>query len=182
MKMKKQLNNLLMIAGTGRNVGKTMLACKLIGQFSHQDVVGIKVSPHFHQQAEGQKILVQRPDFMIIEETSASTSKDSSRMLQAGASKVYYIQTHDRIIGEPFRIILSMLPENQPVICESGALLAYAKPALFFLVYKNGGVQTKPGLDSIDYDHDQKIAFDGEGFDFNFEKIRFEDHSWVLKK
>jgi hypothetical protein len=137
--MIQHLNNLLMIAGTGRNVGKTMLACKLIGQFSHQGVVGIKVSPHFHQQAEGQKILVQNPDFIIIEETSAFTSKDSSRMLQAGASKVYYIQTHDRIIGEPFRIILSMLPENQPVICESGALLMFAKPALFFFFIKKAG-------------------------------------------
>jgi len=170
-----------MIAGTGRNVGKTMLACRLIGQFSHLDVVGIKISPHFHQQTEGQKILVQSPDFMIIEETSASTSKDSSRMLQAGASKVYYIQTNDRIIEEPFQWILSKLPKNQPVICESGALLMFAKPALFFLVYKKGGVQTKPGLNSIDYDPDQKIAFDGEGFDFDFEKIGFENNAWVLK-
>lgn len=171
-----------MIAGTGRNVGKTLLACKLIGQFSHLDVVGIKVSPHFHQQAEGQKILVQSPDFMIIEETSASTLKDSSRMLQAGASKVYYIQTHDRIIGEPFGLILSMLPENQPVICESGALLMFAKPALFFLVYEKGGVQTKPGLERIDYEPNQKIAYDGEGFDFDFHKIGFENNAWLLKK
>ncbi len=180
--MKKQLNNLLMIAGTGRNVGKTMLACRLIAQFSHQNVIGIKVSPHFHQQAEGQKILVQKSDFVIIEETATGTSKDSSRMLQAGASKVFYIQTHDRIIEDPFRKILSMLPENQPVICESGTLLEYARPGLFFLVYKKGETQTKPGLNSIDYDPDQKIAFDGEVFDFDFEKIRFENHVWVLKK
>jgi len=30
------------------------------------------------------------------------------------------------------------------------------------------------------FDPDQKIAFDGEGFDF--EKIGFEDHAWVLKR
>jgi hypothetical protein len=180
--MKKELNNLLMIAGTGRNVGKTMLACRLIAQFSHQNVIAIKVSPHFHQQADGQKILLQSPDFVIIEETTTGISKDSSRMLQAGASKVFYIQTRDRIIEEPFRKILSMLPENQPVICESGAMLEFARPALFFLVYKKGESQSKCGLERIDYHPDQKIAFDGEGFDFDFKKIKFEDYAWVLKK
>jgi hypothetical protein len=50
------------------------------------------------------------------------------------------------------------------------------------VVYKKGGAQAKPGLESIDYNPDQKIAFDGEGFDFDFEKIGFENNSWVLKK
>jgi len=179
--MAKNICNLLMIAGTGRNVGKTMLACRLIAQFSHQNVIAIKVSPHFHQQADGQKILFQNPDFVIIEETATGTAKDSSRMLQAGASKVFYIQTRERIIEEPFRKILSMLPENQPVVCESGAMLEFARPALFFLVYKKGESQSKPGLERIDYHPDQKIAFDGEGFDFDFDKIGFENYAWVLK-
>jgi hypothetical protein len=180
--MKKSLSNLLIIAGTGRNVGKTKLACKLIGQFSQCEVIGIKASPHYHQQHEGQKVIAQSSDFVIIEEMETGTSKDSSRMLQAGASKTFYIQTYDRNIEEPFRLILSMLPENQPVICESGALLQFAKPALFFLVYQKGQTQVKQGLEKIDYEPDLKIAFDGEAFDFDFEKIGFENNSWVLKK
>jgi len=32
------------------------------------------------------------------------------------------------------------------------------------------------------FDPDQKIAFDDEGFDFDFEKIGFEDYAWVLKE
>jgi len=180
--MKKQLNNLLMIAGTGRNVGKTMLACRLIAQFSHQNVIAIKVSPHFHQQADGQKILFQNPDFVIIEETATGTTKDSSRMLQAGAGKVFYIQTRNRIIEEPFRKILAMLPENQPVICESGAMLEFAQPGLFLLVYRKGQTESKPGLERLDYVPDRKIAFDGEGFDLDFDKIGFENHAWVLKE
>jgi len=32
------------------------------------------------------------------------------------------------------------------------------------------------------FDPDQKIAFDGEGFDLDFEKIGFKDNAWVLKE
>ena len=43
------LANLLIISGSGKNVGKTLLACQIIKHFSRNStVIGLKISPHFH--------------------------------------------------------------------------------------------------------------------------------------
>lgn len=175
------LPNLLMIAGTGRKVGKTTLACKLIEKISSKQMVtGIKISPHFHYQAERQKVLAQSADYLIMEEINPDTEKDSSRMLRSGASKVYYLQTADRHIEEPFRILLDLIPKNQAIVCESGALLNNAKPGLFILVKRIGQTAYKKGLANLPYFPDRWVTFDGEGFDLDFEKVQFNETGWNL--
>jgi molybdopterin-guanine dinucleotide biosynthesis protein A len=176
-----QIPNLIVIAGTGRKVGKTTLACNLIKHFSKShNVLGIKVSPHFHKQVEGQKIIAQSAEYLILEETSPASEKDSSRMLRAGASKVYYLQTKDRQIKEPFQIIMELTKKNQAVICESGALLNYAKPGLFLLVKREGQTATKKGIDQLPYHPDRWVTFDGEGFDLGNDSLRFSAKGWLM--
>ena len=88
--IKVQKPNFLLIAGNGRNVGKTFLACKIIRQLSKkQEVIGVKVSPHIHPVNKG-KIIIKKNGFIIIEEDQI-TQKDSSLLLQAGAQKVYFV-------------------------------------------------------------------------------------------
>jgi len=170
----RKIPNLLMIAGTGRKVGKTTLACHLIKHISNKhDVVGIKVSPHLHKQENGQKIIVHTEDYLIIEETNPGTDKDSSRMQMAGAKTVYYLQTKDSQIKEPFQILMGLIPNNQPVICESGALLNYARPGLFFLVKLQGQTAFKKGIDRLPYTPDQVVTFDGMEFDLDIKTVVF---------
>jgi molybdenum cofactor guanylyltransferase len=179
----KPLPNLMLIAGTGRKVGKTTFACSVISHLAKsQKVTGIKISPHFHQQAEGQKILHQGEAFQIIEETNSGTGKDSARMLRAGASGVYYLQTIDKNIKKPFDLLLSLIPENQPVICESGALLHYAKPGLFVLVRRTGQTAFKAGIDTLTYLPDYRITFDGDNFDPDPGRFVFEGGRWKCLK
>jgi len=176
------LSNLLMIAGTGRKVGKTTLACNLIKQFSkNHDVVGIKISPHMHIQESDQKIIAQTSDYVIIEETNTNAQKDSSRMLRAGANKVYYLQSHDRQIKKPFQILMDLIPKNQAIICESGALLNFAKPGLFLLVKREGQTSFKKGIDQLSYQSDRWVTFDGEGFDMDFDQFQFTTKGWTMK-
>ncbi len=177
----RQFSNLLMIAGTGRKVGKTTLTCKVIQNVSKKhNVVGIKISPHLHQQANSQKIISQSPDYLIIEETNPDSVKDSSRMLKAGAKKVYYLQTKDRHFEEPFQILMGLIPKGQPIICESGALLNYAKPGLFLLVKRQGQTAFKKGIDQLPYQPDRWVTFDGDGFDLDTTKIHFGANGWRL--
>jgi len=69
--------NLLLIAGNGRNVGKTFLACKIIKELANKlKVIGLKVSPHFHD-FEKSRIIAQSDDYIVIEETQIN-QKDSS--------------------------------------------------------------------------------------------------------
>lgn len=176
-----EIPNLLMIAGTGRKVGKTTFACLMIHSAAKQgDVVGIKISPHMHHQADGQKVVAQSEKYLIIEETNPETSKDSSRMLRAGASRVYYLQTSDRFIREPFQIILDLIPKKQAVVCESGALLNFAKPGKFVLIKREGQTAFKKGVSDLKYKADRWVTFDGEGFDCGVDQIYYRDSRWNI--
>ena len=45
----KDFPNMLIVRGTGRNVGKTLSACNIIKQLAEKhNPVGVKISPHFH--------------------------------------------------------------------------------------------------------------------------------------
>jgi hypothetical protein len=171
----------LLIAGTGRNVGKTGFACRIIALMTKKhDVVAIKVSPHLHEQDPGQKVIFRDSTFQIIEERNPATSKDSSRMLRAGASRVFYLQTIDKHIREPFEKLLSLIPGHQPVVCESGAMLEYARPGLFVLVKRKEQTAFKEGLEQLDYSPDVWVEFDGEAFSPKPDVLVYEKESWKI--
>ena len=175
--------NLLMIAGTGRKVGKTTFACMMIEKCAAtHPVTAVKISPHLHRQSPGQKIIAETKEFQIIEESNPDGTKDSSRMMKAGAVRVFYIQTRDRNIREPFDQILQLIPKNQPVICESGALLNHAKPGLFVLVKRKGQTAFKKGLDKLRYEPDTWVTFYGDHFSIEPNGFNFDDNCWKLKK
>lgn len=173
--------NLLLIAGTGRKVGKTTLACNLISQAAKvHSVTAIKISPHLHHQASGQDVIVRNKHFMIIREHSRVNSKDSSRMLQAGANQVYYLQTIDRHIAEPFNILMQMISDQTPVICESGALLNRVRPGLFLLVRRQGQTSYKKGIDRLRYKPDQVMTFNGNAYNPDPDLILFCENGWKI--
>jgi len=145
----KNCPNILLIAGTGRNAGKTMLACEIIRHLSKTaDVIGVKISSHFHPVESGQKIVANPAYYHIIEET-LHTSKDSSRMLQAGAKKVFYIQAKQDNLEEAFNTISAEL-SCCPVICESGGLHRYIKPGLFLFVRGEEIPENKKAMSDYD--------------------------------
>jgi hypothetical protein len=125
--------NFLLIAGTGRNVGKTTLVCQIIQDLSKRmNITALKISSHLHPVEEGQKVVVENAHYRIVEE-SLDSEKDSSRMKKAGAQVSYYIQCQKDHLAEA----LASLPfdiKNTAVVCESGGLHHVIKPGLFFLV------------------------------------------------
>jgi hypothetical protein len=136
---KMKLDNLLIVAGSGRNSGKTTIVCKLVDQFSYLGITAVKISPHFHDPSEGLIHIPGKPGFAIYEETNRNTTKDSSRMLRSGAQKVYYIQTVEKTIKEAFSAIYMNIPPGKPVICESPSLINYIKPGLYILMIGPAG-------------------------------------------
>ena len=129
----KHYPNLILIAGTGRNVGKTLLACQIISHLAKDyDVIGVKISPHFHTVGQEQRIVKEADGYRVIEEMLL-TNKDSSRMKQAGASKVFYIQSKNEHLLDAFNAINDEI-DRKMVVCESGGLHNYIQPAKFILV------------------------------------------------
>ena len=128
------VSNLLLIAGTGTKSGKTSLACKIIEQFKDLNIIGIKISPHFHETTEGLISISEDTGYAIYEETDRKSTKDTSRMLRAGASKVYFAKVWDEQLMNVFNKIMKYVPSDGPVICESPALRNFIEPGLFMII------------------------------------------------
>jgi len=174
--------NLLLIAGTGRNVGKTSLACALISQkaVSHQ-VIGVKISPHFHEISPTKKPIIRYKNFEIIEELNSDGNQDSSRMLKAGASRVFYVQTQSDIaLIEVMKELRQFWRSETAVICESGGLRQFIEPGLFMVCRSADQPEMKPHLKLLESKVDRFITFQESGFDFDLSKIKFENHKWLI--
>jgi hypothetical protein len=126
--------NLLIIAGTGTKTGKTTIACRIISQLRDRKIVAVKISPHFHEKTKGLEEVAIGDGYAIYTETNSNSGKDTSRMLNAGASKVYLATVWDSDLTEVFRRILNELPKDVPVVCESPALRKYYEPGLFIIM------------------------------------------------
>jgi hypothetical protein len=129
-----KLKNLLLIAGTGSKSGKTTFACRIIEQIRHQKIAAIKITPHFHETTAGLVLLSEHPGYSVYRETNKDSTKDTSRMLYAGASDVYFAKVNDTTLLTAFIHIMRLIPENSPVICESPALRHFIDPGLFIIM------------------------------------------------
>ena len=126
-------NKILLISGSGQNTGKTTFACKIIEQNKEKQIVAIKISPHFHT-VENCKLLFSESSFQIYQEQNLDGKKDSSKMLIAGAKKVFYIQATDKSLGLAYKKVSELINENSFVVCESGGLRDIIKPAVFIFI------------------------------------------------
>ncbi len=136
---------LILVGGTGRNVGKTEFVCQLIKTIAQDhDVYGLKVSAIFPDEAiyhgnhEG-KI----EDIKLFEETRLDTKKDTSRMLRAGAKKVFYLQSDDEHINKHYLDFLQRIPADSIIVCESNSLYYHVKPIMHLLVTDGGTIKPR---------------------------------------
>lgn len=172
--------NLLIIAGTGNKSGKTSMACRIIEQYRHLKIFGIKITPHFHDVTEGLVKVLEESGYSVYEETNRETSKDSSRMLRAGAIKVFFAKVTDTTLEEAFFEILEHIPSKAPIICESPALRNYIEPGLFIIM-------DSPGINKDkDICHLQKlphVVFNLDKIDMNQPlPVTFQDNKWTCNK
>ncbi|WP_372947446.1 hypothetical protein [Mariniphaga sp.] len=129
-----QKPNILLVAGTGRNIGKTITVCRIIARLAQEhEPVGVKISPHFHELDGDPKYLFQSENFVIVEEKNISR-KDSSRMLQAGAKTVYYVQCKPGYLAGAMDYLLPLLGSESPVTVESGGLYDILEPGLLIFI------------------------------------------------
>ncbi len=170
-KNKIEIPHLLLIAGNGRNVGKTTLACRIITHLSNAEIVtGIKISPHIHSYSEDE-LVEKNANFIILEEKETK-SKDSSRMLKAGANQVFYIMAKQEHLNEAFSYLIPNLQERI-IVCESGGLHNFIKPGLFLFVNETGKPVTK--TEHLQH-HPRVVLNNGTDFNLSIESIRFDGH------
>lgn len=180
--MEKQLiHNLLLISGTGRNSGKTTLACNIISKFSvNYPIIAVKVSSHLNHVEESGKMIYQRENIYIAEESDTSKSKDSSRMLAAGAKKSFFIVVKDEQLIDAFTKIKGSIDKNDLIVCESGGLRNVVIPGLFFIVHHSENPSPKSESEKLKRFCDRWITFNGNNFDFSLNSLEIQNNKWNL--
>ncbi len=174
--MRLKYPNMILIAGNGRNVGKTTFARKIISHLSESNtVIGLKVSPHLHDLNEDLELILKTSDYLITREKGRSR-KDSSLMLQAGAKKVFLIMAKQDFLEEAFSMIAREL-QDHVVIAESGGLSELIKPGIFFFI-------TKPE-EKIIKEHYLKygpimVNNENSGFDFDPKWLSHKDGQFSI--
>ncbi|MBN1986446.1 MAG: hypothetical protein JW761_09090 [Prolixibacteraceae bacterium] len=177
--MKEKFATILLIAGSGQNVGKTTLACHILQNEKEKNPLAVKITPHFHQITEGLVEIKNGNSWALYEETCKTSNKDSSVYLQNGAAKSYLIQTLDSGLAEAFSELKKILPPKNPVVIESAALINIIQPGLFILVLPAGNRVEKKIQPLLNYAN-LIIKSDGKQFSPAPETIIFEN-LWRLK-
>lgn len=146
--MREKFPKLILVAGNGRNVGKTYFSSRVIESLKYYGPISaIKISPHFHSEQQGE-LIHESKNCRIFRET-VYNSKDSSLLLKAGAEQSFFVMSKDDGLSEVISFFKEIL-ENEMVVCESGGLINYTDPGLFFFLKKPEQEIVKPYLTHFD--------------------------------
>ena len=183
-----KLDGMLMIGSSGANTGKTELACALLGKFSKEhDIVGIKVTTikdkdgQCPRGGEGCGVCSSlEGNFCITEEFNKSSGKDTSRLLEAGACRVFWIRVLKEHLLEAMTALLDTIGSETVSICESNSLRRVIEPGLFLMVRNNGSDFWKSSARSVRKYADRIVISDGNSFNLNLGRIKLIDEKWAL--
>lgn len=178
--MTQNSKNILLVSGSGQNVGKTSFIRRVIAHNASHKLIAIKISPHFHEPTSGLIPLHISENYRVFQETDLNSGKDSSLFLQAGAEKVFYIQTVDASLKEAFMLVSATLEPEQAVIVESAALRNKLEPAFYIFIQKQYE-DIKPAAIKMQEMADVVVFSDSGQFSLDPTDITF-DQTWKTKQ
>ena len=176
--------NMLMIGAAGRNSGKTELATQIIKAFQNKfKIIGLKVSTYYDEDLSlhGPQDF-HKKDFTISKDIDHSGNKSTTRMLSAGASEVYWINTRISFIETAFQEFIHQIDNNAVIVCESNSLRKIVEPGLFIMIRNITNDNIKSTASDVIEFADKEILFNGSEFEnFNISDLIFSKGKWSLK-
>jgi hypothetical protein len=131
---------LVVIGGHSRNIGKTSLACNVIRATRDLNWTGVKISQFGHGvcSSSGKECncAVEDPDhpFAVGEERGRDQTRDSARMLTAGAARAFWARAPQGRLAMALPALEEVFAEGEHVIVESNTLLDLVKPSMYVAV------------------------------------------------
>ncbi len=185
----RRLFGMLMLGATGRNSGKTELACAIIRKFSdRRKITGIKVTTVREKDGmcprggKGCGVCTSlEGNYCITEENGALPEKDTSRLLAAGAQRVLWLRVLREHLAEALDDLLAQVGPGATTICESNSLRLVAEPDLFLMVKEKGNAACKTSAQDVLRHVDREVLSDGESFNLDLDELALEDGRWVLR-
>jgi len=183
-------SNILIIGSTGRNAGKTEFACRIIEKHAtHNEIIGIKVIPVdkdedcCHRGTEGCGLCNSLTgEYKIIEEKTTGLSKDTSRMLKAGAKKVYLLLVDRNSLEEGINAVFKIILNSDLIVIESNSIRKVIEPGLFIVIRGLMNNSVKQSCAEVIQFADKIITFNNTNWDFLPDKVLIENGSWIIKE
>ena len=183
-------SNFLIIGSTGRNTGKTEFACKIIErQSGEKDIIGVKIIPvdpaieKCHRGYDGCGLCDSLTgEFEIIEEKTKNSSKDTSRMLKAGAKKAYLLIVDRSSLEIGMTAMLNRIPSSVLVIAESNTLRKVLEPGLFIVLRRLKDSTVKSSCAEVIGYADKIIEYDDKNWNIHPDKVSVQDENWIISE
>jgi molybdopterin-guanine dinucleotide biosynthesis protein A len=181
---------MIMVGSAGRNVGKTELACALIRRTAPtRDIIGLKITAvdkadgTCPRGGEGCGVCTSLTGpYSITEEAEESEGKDTTRLLQAGAKRVFWLRVLKSDLKEGWLALLDMVGNDAISVCESNTSRNIIQPGLFLMVHNPDKKDYKTSAAAVAHRVDRTLTFDGKTFTPDLENITIVDDSWILKE
>jgi hypothetical protein len=186
-----QQPNMLLIGAAKSNSGKTTFATQLIERLKeNHPIIGIKITTIHEKDGKCHKGDLScgaccsfNGNFHIHEEEGDEENKDTTRLLQAGAQKVYWVRAHRLYLSEAMETLLERLKSeagDAMLLCESNSLRNVLEPGLFLMVKRRESSEFKPSAEVVKGLADRIVNFDGERFDIDPDSIQISGNTWLL--
>lgn len=179
-----------MIGSASRNVGKTELACDLIRRYRKtEEIIGIKivtVSENGGACPRGKKGCEVCSSFsgnyMITQEVCGPAEKDTVRMLNAGADRVFWLRVREAHLEQGILALLRLLNSQACIICESNSARMVLEPGLFLVLRKMNSTRIKKSCRLVMNHADRVIRSSGLGWDVSPTDFTFRNGVWRCRK
>lgn len=185
-----QRPEMLMIGATGRNTGKTELACRIIRRYAASvPIAGLKVTtveradgscPHGGEGC-GACSSLDEP-WCLTRELDDDSGKDTSRLLASGAREAYWLRVKHGGLVEGAEALLARVPLGYAAVCESNSLSTVVEPGLFLQVRAASERTVKPSARTVAHLADCVVVADGAGFDLPLDRISLLHGQWALRR
>ncbi len=185
-----RIPNILTIGSAGRNTGKTEFACELIRKYHKKEtVIGVKITTIDEEISgcprggDGCGVCSSfQGKYSISEELDGPAGKDTVRMLEAGADKVYWLRVRKNYLREGVSALMQRFDESDCVICESNSSRLVLEPGFFMVMREEGSrVIKKTCRDVIKY-ADKVVIFHGSGWNLSPADVNFRDGRWSYQE
>ena len=148
---------MILVGSTARNLGKTALAARLIEALRPREkVIGVKVTTIRDKGAEcprggdGCGICSSLTgNFEIREELDPDGEKDTSRLLKAGAARVFWLKVMRDALAEGLDALMTRIDREAVIVAESNSLRKVVTPNLFLMLKGSDGGPVKPAAREV---------------------------------
>jgi molybdopterin-guanine dinucleotide biosynthesis protein A len=186
-----QRPDMAVIGAAVRHVGKTTFACELIRRHAAEvPVVAAKVTTvHGPRGAAcsrggagcGACAEFAGP-FCLSEETVGPPGKDTTRLLRAGAARVFWLRVRRESLADGVHELLRRIPPGMACVCESNSVRQVLEPGVFLVLTGPDGTRPKPSCAEVLAHADRVVHYDGRGWDLAPADVTFAAGRWVLRQ